>query len=130
MMVSAADDAARFVFLLVLAFLAGVVFGVLGTAAHQATIVVAGVTLPGGTLLAIAGVATLYSGFRLEFRNRLVPLASAMGLVLTVGLFSLKSVGGSVLVPNNLAGIVWSIAPAVLAIIVVCWPRLAGNRPA
>ena len=125
MTVSAPSGSTCSAFPLVLAVLTGVAFGALGTAAHQATIVVAGIAAPWGAILAIAGVATLLVGLRVEFRNRVAPLASAIGVVLTVSLFSFRSPGGSVLVPNNALGVVWSLAPAVLAIVVLCWPRLA-----
>ncbi len=125
MTVSALRTSTRGAFPIVVVFFVGATFGLLGTAAHQATCVVGGVEAPGGAILGIAGIATLFVGLRVEFRHRIVPLSAAIGVVVTVGVFSLKSPGGSILVPNNTAGVVWSIAPAVLAALVVCAPRLS-----
>ena len=51
-------------------------------------------------------------------------LALTAALALTAG-------GGSVLIPSNVAGYVWTIGPVVIAVLVLGWPRIdrgAGAR--
>ena len=59
-----------------------------------------------------------------SFEERLIVLSAALGIVGMVFLLSLESTGGSVLVPNNLWGTIWAVAPTLIATIVVAWPKL------
>ncbi|TFB94772.1 hypothetical protein E3O48_08960 [Cryobacterium sp. HLT2-28] len=111
-----------------LAFVVGVAFGVLGTIAHQATIVLGPVTIPIGLVLALAGVTALLAGLRLVVGDRLVVLLAAIGLLGTIFLLSLRSEGGSVLVPQGLPGTLWTVGPTLVATIVLAWPRIPGRR--
>jgi hypothetical protein len=45
-------------------------------------------------------------------------------------LFSLKGTGGSVLIPDDLLGKIWVVAPIVIAAIVIAWPRLPQREAA
>lgn len=109
-----------------LAFLIGAAFGAIGTVAHQATITVAGVAIPWALVLALIGVACLLIGLRMVIGDRLVVAACAAGIVLVVFLLSLRSVGGSVLIPQSTAGVVWTVAPAIIAALVLAWPAVRG----
>ncbi|MCI4659884.1 PIG-L family deacetylase [Cryobacterium zhongshanensis] len=113
------------------AFAAGVVFGVLGTVAHQATVSVGSVTLPAGLVLATLAASALLIGLRLVLDDRVVVLACTIGLVGSIFLLSLKSTGGSVLVPAGLAGTLWTALPTLVASLVLAWPRLPqrSTRP-
>ncbi|TFC14553.1 hypothetical protein E3O19_10130 [Cryobacterium algoritolerans] len=111
-----------------LAFMVGAAFGVLGTIAHQATIVLGPVTIPIGLVLALAGVTALLAGLRLVVGDRLVVLLAAIGLLGTIFLLSLRSEGGSVLVPEGLPGTLWTVGPTLVATIVLAWPRIPGRR--
>lgn len=111
-----------------LAFVVGAAFGVLGTIAHQATIVLGPVTIPIGLVLALAGVTALLAGLRLVVGDRLVVLLAAIGLLGTIFLLSLRSEGGSVLVPQGLPGTLWTVGPTLVATIVLAWPRIPGRR--
>jgi LmbE family N-acetylglucosaminyl deacetylase len=113
----------------VTAILAGVVFGTLGTIAHQTTVVIADVTVPVGLILALVASGTLMLGLRLVVGDRLIVLLAGIGLVATVFVLSLRSTGGSVLVPEGLYGTVWSMAPALFAALVIAWPRIPARRP-
>ena len=108
----------------ILALIVGAVFGAVGTVAHQSTLNVGMLSLPLGLPLALLGVAALLIGFRLLLRDRLVVLLAAIGIVAVIALFSLPSPGGAVLIPQGLAGIVWTIGPVLIATVVVAWPRL------
>ncbi|TFC62632.1 hypothetical protein [Cryobacterium sp. TMB1-7] len=112
-----------------MALFAGALFGVLGTVAHQTTIELGSLTIPVGLTLALLASGTLLLGLRLVVHDRLVVLAAAIGLVATVFLLSLRSTGGSVLVPAGVPGTVWSMAPALFAALVIAWPRIPARRP-
>ncbi|PPH22648.1 PIG-L family deacetylase [Rathayibacter toxicus] len=102
----------------------GAVVGVITTIAHQRTLVVGDLTLPVGLVASLAAVALLLLGLRLVMPDRFVVLCTAMGLLVMIGLFSLRSTGGSVLIPANGWGIAWIILSAVIALVVIAWPRL------
>ena len=110
------------------ALAAGVVFGVLGTVAHQATVSVGSVTLPVGLVLATLAASALLIGLRLVLDDRVVVLACTIGLVGSIFLLSLKSTGGSVLVPAGLAGTLWTALPTLVASLVLAWPRLPQRK--
>ena len=109
---------------LVLALAAGVVFGAIGTVAHQGTVSVGSAELPTGIVVALVMAGALMAGFRLVFRSRVVAVVAALGLLLTAGLFSQPGAGGSVLVPANTAGFLWVFGPVLLAMLVLAWPSL------
>ncbi|MDY7543166.1 hypothetical protein [Cryobacterium sp. 5B3] len=110
------------------ALAAGVVFGVLGTVAHQATVVLGPVTVPIGLVLATLAASALLVGLRLVLDDRVVVLACTIGLVGSIFLLSLKSTGGSVLVPAGLTGTLWTVLPTLVASLVLAWPRLPKRR--
>jgi len=112
-----------------MALAAGILFGVLGTVAHQTTLVIGTVTVPIGLVLSLLATGTLLVGLRLVVHDRLVVLAAAIGLLATVFLLSLRSTGGSVLVPAGVLGTVWTAVPALVAALVLAWPRIPARRP-
>ena len=111
-----------------MALLAGILFGVLGTVAHQNTLTVGSATIPIGLVLALIASGALMVGLRLVVHDRLVVLAAAIGLVGTIFLLSLRSTGGSVLVPAGVTGTVWTMVPALIAALVLAWPRIPARR--
>jgi hypothetical protein len=113
----------------VLLVLAGAVIGGIGTVAHQIT-VDWGVSLPLGLIGALLAYTALLVGLRLLGRNRIPALLAAIGTIGVVLLFTQQSAGGSVLIPNDLRGQVWLVAPILIAAVVVAWPDLRGRRPA
>jgi N-acetyl-1-D-myo-inositol-2-amino-2-deoxy-alpha-D-glucopyranoside deacetylase len=118
----------------VLALAIGAVVGVITTVAHQSTVTIAGAVLPIGLFASIVAVLCLLLGMRLVMYDRLVAFCTAMGVLAAIGLLAVRSAGGSVLVPANTAGVVWTFAPALLALLVIAWPRLPQSarvvRPA
>lgn len=106
----------------------GVLVGAMLTVIHQTSFVVAGVVVPIGVIAATVVVALLLTGLRLVFGTRLVAGTTAVGLLITVGLLSLESGGGSVLVPATAAGYVWTVAPTVIALLVLGWPQLRSSQ--
>ncbi len=109
---------------LVLLFIAGAILGAVGTIAHQSTVTIAGVPVPWGITVALLAYTCLLIGLRLLNTGRAQALAAALGTIVMTFLFSLKGVGGSVLIPDDLLGKIWVVAPIVIAAIVIAWPRL------
>ncbi|GAB3126440.1 hypothetical protein GCM10027056_23960 [Glaciibacter psychrotolerans] len=112
----------------VLALIVGAVFGMLGTVAHQTTVSVFGWAFPIGLILAILATGALLVGLRLVLHDRLAVLGAALGMLGTIFLLSLKSVGGSVLIPAGTLGLVWTVVPALVAALVLAWPQLPPRR--
>lgn len=106
------------------ALLMGLLVGSITTVVHQSVVTIAGVDVPWGLILSIIVVTGFLVGLRMVVEDRLVVLAAALGLVAMVFVLSQQSTGGSVLIPNNLWGMIWAIAPTLIATIVVAWPRL------
>ncbi|WP_198412135.1 DUF6113 family protein [Mycetocola zhujimingii] len=112
----------------VLGFVVGAVFGAVGTVQHQTTLTLGSFSFPLGLILSLVGVLALLIGLRLLIGDRLVVLLAAVGVVGVIALLSVQSPGGSVLIPQGLAGLVWTIGPVLIATVVVAWPRLP-ERP-
>jgi N-acetyl-1-D-myo-inositol-2-amino-2-deoxy-alpha-D-glucopyranoside deacetylase len=107
-----------------LAVLLGVFVGATLTVAHQASATIGGLRLPWGLIAAVFVTAALLAGLRLAFRTRLVAACAAVGLLAASAFLAIQSAGGSVLVPANPAGYVWTFAPVLIALAVVAWPRV------
>jgi N-acetyl-1-D-myo-inositol-2-amino-2-deoxy-alpha-D-glucopyranoside deacetylase len=120
--------AARFV-AAVLGGVIGVALGALLTVYCQFTATIAGQDIWVGAIAGVIVAAAVFVGFRLAFDTRVVSAFAALGMVAIVAVLSFPSAGGSQLVPQNGAGILWEISPAVLAIIVLAWPQARRVRP-
>ncbi|MDN4615738.1 hypothetical protein P5G50_14900 [Leifsonia sp. F6_8S_P_1B] len=112
----------------VLLLLAGAVIGGIGTVAHQIT-VTWGVSIPLGLIGSLLAYTALLVGLRLLGRSRVPALLAAIGTIGVVLLFTQQSAGGSVLIPNDLLGQIWLVAPILIAAVVVAWPDVRGRRP-
>lgn len=112
----------------VLGFAMGCLFGLLGTIAHQSTVVIGAVTVPLGLIMALLATTALLVGLRLVLHDRLVVLLCAVGMLGTIFLLSLRSAGGSVLIPAGLIGTIWTVGPALVAALVLSWPKLPARR--
>ena len=102
----------------------GLLVGSITTVVHQSVVTVGSVDIPWGLILSVLVIAGFLVGLRIVVEDRLVVLFAALGIVGMVFLLSQQSTGGSVLVPNNLWGTIWAVAPTLIATIVVAWPRL------
>lgn len=112
----------------VLAFLVGVAYGAIGTVAHAWAPSILGVVIPLGLVLGILGVGMLLLGLRIVLGSRLPAAAAAFGMILMIGILLMESTGGSVLIPQGPAGLVWTIAPGLIAVLVIAWPKLPERR--
>jgi hypothetical protein len=107
---------------LAIAAVIGVVYGTVATIGHRHAWRLGEVVIPWGLVAGLVGVAALLLGIRLVAGGRGAALAAAIGVVAAVALFSLPGPGGSVLVASGLVGTVWSVGPALIAVVVVAWP--------
>lgn len=112
----------------VIAVLFGAFTGATLTAAHQASATVGPLTIPWGIVVALVVTTALLVGLRIVFRTRAVALCAAVGLLGASALLAVQSQGGSVLVPANPIGYIWTFGPALIAFLVLAWPQL--DRPA
>lgn len=102
----------------------GLLVGALGAFKHQVGISAAtGTGLPVGLVLSVAMVALLLVALRLSFPSRWFVLAAAVGVVVGGGLFALPGPGGSTVVLLNVPGVLWLVAPALIGVLAVGWPR-------
>src|ERR1700759_4136360 len=105
----------------VLLVLAGVLVGGVGTVA-QPNDGTRGVPIPRGLIGSLLAFTALLVDLRLLARSRVPALLAALGAIGTILLFTQQSPGGSVLIPNSLAGQIWLVAPLLIAAVVVAWP--------
>jgi hypothetical protein len=112
----------------VLALLVGALVGSVTTVIHQSSILVLGIDIPWGLVASLGTVAAYLLGLRLVRGERVSVIFGALGVLISVYIFSQRSTGGSVLVPNNLAGSIWAIAPTLIATIIVAWPKLPERQ--
>ncbi|MCP2369100.1 peptidoglycan/LPS O-acetylase OafA/YrhL [Agromyces flavus] len=112
---------------LAVAFLVGLVYGTITTVGHRHAWQLGEVTIPWGLVLGLIGVAALLVGIRLVAGGRAAAIAAAVGVVGAVALLSLPGPGGSVLMPSGVAGTVWAVGPALIAVLVVAWPSLPSR---
>ena len=113
---------------LLVAFVVGALYGAVATVGHRQELRIGDVSLPWGLVAALAGVAALLVGIRLVAGGRGAAAAAAAGIVGMVALLTLPGPGGSVLVVGDLVGTVWSVGPALIAVLVVAWPKLPSAR--
>ncbi len=76
----------------------------------------------------LAVVASFLVALRLLEADRLVTIAGAAGVLVTVLVLAQRSAGGSVLIAANDAGNVWVIGASLLAGLTSAWPNI--SRPA
>lgn len=113
---------------LLLAGLLGAAYGAVATIGHRQELRVGDIAIPWGVVAALIGVAALLLGIRLVAGGRWAAAAAAVGIVGVVALFSLPGPGGSVLIPSGLVGTIWSVGPALIAVLIVAWPSLPQRR--
>jgi hypothetical protein len=115
------------------ALIVGAAVGLLGAFKHQVGVsAVTGAGFPLGLILSLAMVAVVLAAFRVAFDTRLFAVAAAAGIVVVVAILSGTGPGGSKVTIANYAGFLWSVAPSVLAAVVIGTPRFRhpGGAPA
>ena len=122
-------QALRRVIAAILGGVIGVVLGALLTVYNGYTATIGGQPVWLGVILGSIVLAALFTGFRLAFGTRIVPGFAAVGAVVIIGILSLPSTAGSVLVTQSGPGLLWEIAPPVIAFLVLVWPQFPRRGP-
>jgi N-acetyl-1-D-myo-inositol-2-amino-2-deoxy-alpha-D-glucopyranoside deacetylase len=112
----------------ILALALGAFAGGVLTVIHQASTTIGDIAVPWGLIVALVLTAALLSGLRLVYETRLIPGFATIGLLGTAALLALQSAGGSVIVPDNPAGVTWTIGAVLIAAVVLAWPRVTPRK--
>ncbi|MBS1673095.1 MAG: histidinol dehydrogenase [Actinobacteria bacterium] len=92
---------------------------VLGTVLGSGWVgLVLGVIACGGMLLAV----------RLLLHDRWAALATGLGMLAAMVIISGAGPGGSVIVPNDLLGVIWTWTVATMVVLVAAWPDFSRLR--
>jgi len=102
----------------------GALVGTLMTAVHQSSVSIAGVAVPWGVVVGLAATAALIVGARMLSGTRWLTALAALGVMGMSGYLALPTVGGSVVVPQNPVGYVWTYGPPVITLFVLAWPTV------
>jgi hypothetical protein len=108
----------------IIALVVGGVYGVAGTITHATMWGV----VPVGLVVAIVGCAALLLAIRLLTGDRIAALAAGVGMGAVTYALSLTGPGGSVVMPNDLLSLIWSVAIAAIVVLVVAWPSGIRTR--
>jgi N-acetyl-1-D-myo-inositol-2-amino-2-deoxy-alpha-D-glucopyranoside deacetylase len=108
----------------VLAVVFGALVGALMTAVHQSSVVVGDIAVPWGLVLALLATTGLIVGLRIVTRGRVLPILAAVAVIGTTAILASPTIGGSVIVPANTAGYVWTFGPSLLVLLAIAWPNL------
>lgn len=106
----------------------GALVGLVLTAVHQSAITLFGARVPWGIIAALALTTALVLGLRLIYDTRVAPGFASLGVLLMSALLATAMPGGTILIPGNVSGYVWTFAPVLIVLLVVGWPRV--NRQA
>ncbi len=107
----------------VLAGIVGACLGGITVVNHQFAPPVVGIAFPVGIIVSLLLIVALLAGLRIVFDGRMVAGCFAVGLLGTIALLSLRSTGGSVLVPGNAAGYALTYGSLFLTVVVLAWPK-------
>jgi N-acetyl-1-D-myo-inositol-2-amino-2-deoxy-alpha-D-glucopyranoside deacetylase len=100
------------------AFLGGAIIAVVVTVVHAES-------FPWVLGVGLVVVACYLIALRLLETDRLVTIAGAAGVLVTVLVLAQRSAGGSVLIAANDAGNVWVIGASLLAGLTSAWPNIS-----
>ena len=112
------------IFTVVATLLGGAFAGFIFTAVHQGTFLIGGLSLPFGVILGLGGTAALLAGLRIRFDSRVLAGIGAVSVLGATAILSAPTPGGSLVVPANVAGYIWTFGSALIAFIVLAWPRV------
>jgi len=112
--------------ILVLAF--GGIVGALMTAVHQSSAMVGDIVVPWGLILSVLAMVAYIVGLRVLTGSRVLAILATVGIMGATAYLASPTVGGSVIVPANIAGVIWTFLPAVVIAIVVAWPNMSRLR--
>ncbi|GAB3607178.1 hypothetical protein GCM10027413_25870 [Conyzicola nivalis] len=107
----------------------GALIGTLMTAVHQSSGTVGDLAVPWGLALALVASTGFVVGLRVLTGSRILPILATVGIMGVTAYLASPTVGGSVIVPANFAGVIWTFAPAVVILVAVAWPNLSRITP-
>lgn len=107
----------------IVAFGVGALYGAAGTVSHAYRI--AGI--PVGLILSMIASAAVILAVRLLIGDRWSALATGAGAMLVTLVLSGPGAGGSVIVPESVLGIVWTLWLPIVTIVAVAWPEHVGR---
>ncbi len=102
----------------------GAFFGAAGTIGYAS--MPAG--LPVGFVVGIVGCAAILIAIRTITEDRIAVGAGGVGMLAALVLFSGVGPGGSVVVPDSVLGMAWSLGLSAVAIAIVAWPSASRLR--
>lgn len=108
----------------VIALVVGAVFGVAGTMTHATT----WGPVPVGVIVALIGCLALLIAIRALTGDRIAAFAAGLGMGAVTYALSFPGPGGSVVLPDDVLSLVWSVGLAAVAVLVIAWP--SGIRAA
>jgi N-acetyl-1-D-myo-inositol-2-amino-2-deoxy-alpha-D-glucopyranoside deacetylase len=112
--------------ILVLAF--GGIVGALMTAVHQSSATVGDIVVPWGLILSVLAMVAYIVGLRVLTGSRILAILATVGIMGATAYLASPTVGGSIIVPANIAGVIWTFLPAVVIAIAVAWPNMSRLR--
>ncbi|QAV71375.1 PIG-L family deacetylase [Salinibacterium sp. UTAS2018] len=102
----------------------GALVGVVLTAVHQSSFALGDVRIPWGVVVSVTLVTALILGLRLIYDTRVAAGFASLGVLFMSAVLASVMPGGTILIPANTAGYVWTFAPVLVVLIVVGWPRV------
>ncbi|MBH0010082.1 PIG-L family deacetylase [Salinibacterium sp. SWN1162] len=112
------------VILALVSLVLGALVGVVLTAVHQSTFALGDVRIPWGVVVSVTLVTALILGLRLIYDTRVAAGFASLGVLVMSAVLASVMPGGTILIPANTAGYVWTFAPVLVVLIVVGWPRV------
>jgi hypothetical protein len=88
-----------------------------------------GFIVPYGLVVALLAIGSVLISVRLLMDDRVAGFFCAVGIVGIIAVYSFPGPGGSVLIPANIFGVMWTVVPPLLAAIVMFWPALMTHDP-
>ncbi|MBH0099547.1 PIG-L family deacetylase [Salinibacterium sp. NSLL150] len=102
----------------------GALVGLVLTAVHQSAFTIGDVRVPWGIVVSVTLVTALILGLRLIYDTRVAAGFASLGVLVMSAILAAAMPGGTILIPANVAGYVWTFAPVLVVLIVVGWPRV------
>ncbi len=101
-----------------LALVVGAVYGVAGTMTHESTWGV----VPIGIIVALVGCLALLVAVRILTGDRIAAVAAGVGMGYRDLRPHLSGPGGSIVMPDDVLSLVWSVGLAGAIVLVIAWP--------
>lgn len=103
----------------VVALIVGAIYGAAGTVSHAYRLF----GIPVGLVLAMVAGAAVIIAVRLLTADRWAVLATGLGAMGITIVLSGTGAGGSVIVPQSILGVVWTLWLPLVTALVVAWPE-------